>query len=121
MNYKVLLSSAALSMMVLAGCGNDSADIPGTEDEQGANYVNIAINLPTVTSNGRTNDNFDDGMASEYAVKSAYLVVFKSSDNNDEATATVAQVYDIYGQLLPWISNSDNNVTTTAKMVQKIQ
>lgn len=55
-------------------------------DVQGNAYVNIAINLPT-RSGTRANEVYDDGLASEYDVKDAVLVLFNGT-NADEDNAT---------------------------------
>jgi len=55
-------------------------------DAQGNAYVNIAINLPT-TRGTRANEVYDDGLASEYDVKDAVLVLFKGT-NAAENNAT---------------------------------
>ena len=83
--------------------------------------MNIAINLPSVGAQGsragQANDNFDDGLASEYAVTSAHLVLF-NSDKEDEAV--VSGVFT-FNDLKPWNEDATiENVTTSAKSVIKI-
>ena len=118
---------------VVAGADNESgsddcaacafkASHPGAEGgESTSGYVNIAINLPSVGAQGsragQANDNFDDGLASEYAVTSAHLVLFST---DDEATATVRGVFT-FKDLKPWNEDATiENVTTSAKSVIKI-
>ena len=45
-------------------------------DAQGNAYVNIAINMPSTKGVTRANGTFDDGIAAEYDVKNAVLVLF---------------------------------------------
>ena len=52
-------------------------------DAQGNAYVNIAINLPT-TRGTRANEVYDNGLASEYDVKDAVLVVYEAPKVSDD-------------------------------------
>ena len=70
-------------------------------DAQGNAYVNIAINLPT-RSGTRANEVYDDGLATEYDVKNAVLVLFKgtnAAENN--ATFVSASTMDRWTTCFP--------------------
>lgn len=120
------LFSVGTCCVLLASCSSDepanNANGNGTET-QGTSYVNIAINLPTVSSSmsrtdDQSNDQFYDGEASEYQVQKAYLVIFKGGT---EAEATVSGVYNI-DNLKPWnMEGTIDNVTSTAQTVAKIE
>ena len=122
MNFKSIFSAVALSALMVGCSSDDLPDNPGTEGgESTSGYVNIAINLPSVGAQGsragQANDNFDDGLASEYAVTSAHLVLFST---DDEATAKVSGVFT-FKDLKPWNEDAAiENVTTSAKSVIKI-
>ncbi len=107
----------------MVGCSSDDLpDNPGAEGgESTSGYVNIAINLPSVGAQGsragQANDNFDDGLASEYAVTSAHLVLF-NSDKEDEAVVSVSVF--TFKDLKPWNEDATiENVTTSAKIGNK--
>lgn len=122
MNFKSIFSAVALSALMVGCSSDDLPDNPGAEGgESTSGYVNIAINLPSVGAQGsragQANDNFDDGLASEYAVTSAHLVLF-NSDKEDEAV--VSGVFT-FKDLKPWNEDATiENVTTSAKSVIKI-
>lgn len=119
MKFKSLPFIAAAAMMSLASCSSDEPAQPAG-NETGTSYLNVSINLPTVASNGgrSLNDVFDDGEASEYAVKKAHLVIFQGAT---EADAEVKNVYEMT-TLKPWNleGTTTDNVTTSAQTVQKI-
>ncbi len=122
MNFKSIFSAVALSALMVGCSSDDLPDNPGAEGgEATSGYVNIAINLPSVDAQGsragQENDNFDDGLASEYAVTSAHLVLF-NSDKEDEA---VVRGVFTFKDLKPWNEDATiENVTTSAKSVIKI-
>lgn len=79
-----LYGAAALAM--LAACSDRDVHQSGITDEGGDGYISINIQLPTVPStraefneNKTGNDNFDDGVSSEYVVNDAILVLFQGS------------------------------------------
>ena len=83
------------------GTGNEGATI-----DKG--YIRVALNLPTTSgSNSRiSNDDFDDGVADEYEVKNAILVLFTGGN---ESEATYSQAFDITPSFQ---SQPSDNVTT---------
>ena len=123
MRLKYFLSAAMLSAL-FAACSDDIGNGNNEQPEgEGKSYVNIAINLPTVNGagtradEGQKNDQFDDGKALEYAVKSAYLVIFRSTETDNESTAQVELVKQLN---LSWSTPTDGNVTTFSKTIQEI-
>lgn len=124
------LFSVGTCCILLASCSNDEPANNGNNngvETQGTSYVNIAINLPTVSSSmsradDQSNDQFYDGEASEYQVKKAYLVIFKGEGNGVESEAIVSGVYNI-DNLKPWNMEGTemDNVTSTAQTVAKIE
>lgn len=71
-------------------------------DAQGNAYVNIAINMPSTKGATRANGTFDDGIAAEYDVKNAVLVLFKGSDESD---ATFNGAYQLTTNVKQTVTN----------------
>ena len=123
---KTLLFSVALAGLMLGSCSS-SDDLNGGGNNTGSNqsgdgYVAFNINLPTQSgSSSRAgsseNDQFKDGLESEYDVKNATLLLF---DGSDESTAKFVRGYAL--NTSPWTKKGpDDNVTkTSAKIVQKV-
>lgn len=112
---KVKLFSFALAALMLGACSTEDVIDNGGQTvlpgEKG--YISLAINLPT-TASTRANDNFDDGLEVEYAVKNATLLIFEGTD---ESTATFTGGYDL-GTITT--NTVGGNITSTFKVTQKI-
>lgn len=94
---------------------NGGGSAPVKQDGNG--YVAFTINLPTQpsTRTGSFNDDFKDGMANEYAVKDATLLLFQGAA---ESSATFVGAYKLSTE--PWTSPAgDQNITTTSKKIVK--
>lgn len=94
---------------------NGGGSAPVKQDGNG--YVAFTINLPTQPSTraGSFNDEFKDGMANEYAVKDATLLLFQGAT---ESSATFVGAYKLSTE--PWTSPAgDQNITTTSKKIVK--
>ena len=124
---KTLLFSVALAGLMLGSCSS-SDDLNGGGNNTGSNqsgdgYVAFTINMPSqpVSSSrafNSSNDQFNDGMATEYAVKDATLLLF---DGADENSASFVAAYKLSTE--PWkdLAPSDDNITTQSrKIVQKV-
>lgn len=117
---KTLLFSVALAGLMLGSCSssddlNGGGSAPVKQDGNG--YVAFTINLPTQPSTraGSFNDDFKDGMANEYAVKDATLLLFQGAA---ESSATFVGAYKLSTE--PWTSPAgDQNITTTSKKIVK--
>ena len=116
---KSLLFSAVLAGLMLGSCSS-SDDLAGgntSANQDGNGYVAFTINLPTQPSTraGSFNDDFKDGMANEYAVKDATLLLFQGAT---ESSATFVGAYKLSTE--PWTSPAGNqNITTTSKKIVK--
>lgn len=116
---KSLLFSAVLAGLMLGSCSS-SDDLAGGNtpaNQDGNGYVAFTINLPTQPSTraGSFNDEFKDGMANEYAVKDATLLLFQGAT---ESSATFVGAYKLSTE--PWTSPAgDQNITTTSKKIVK--
>jgi len=112
--------------MLVASCSDDNN---GLDDEGGISqpsdgkaYVQFSIKLPTVSGTRAGNNVFNDGIASEYAVNKAHLVIFKPANTNQEADATVAEVIELKN-FKPWntTGTSTDQVTSEANIVAEIK
>lgn len=129
MNLKSIFSVVALSALMVGCSSDDLTNEPGAVEtpasgETMTGYLNVNINLPTVSATGaraldQSNDQFDDGEPSEYAVNCAHLVVF---DTDNEATAKVVGVFS-FTDLKPWNTDASttDNITSSAESVIKVQ
>lgn len=103
--------------MAMSGC-SDEMDGPGTgttpiDGESG--YIKVALNLPTTSGpttradEGLGNDDFDDGIKSEYEVKDAMLVIFQGTN---EATAKATTAISLTDLFYTEDIEQDENITT---------
>ncbi len=114
---KLSISLIALAALALGACTSD--DIALNENtvvgEGGDGYISLAINLPTTPST-RANDNYDDGLASEYAVNDATLLLFEGTNEDNAvcyATYTLATTFTTQ-------EPSTDNITSRQQITQKI-
>lgn len=108
----------ALTTLMLGACssedglnlGNGSSVAQG---EKG--YISFSLNLPTVKSTAnRANDDFDDGVAAEYKVNDATLLLFSGAN---EGEATFAGAYPL---TLTGGTSDGDNITTTYQIAQEV-
>lgn len=80
------------SALAFSACSSDDVAENGNgslPDFSNGGYVKLAINLPTVKAAGAfkasdyNNDNFDHGLADEYDVKNASVILFQGNNEND--------------------------------------
>lgn len=121
---KKYLFSLAMAGLLLGACSNDDiSEGPnggGTTTSPDEGFVAVSINLPMVSgaSFRALNDQFADGMDSEYEVKDASFLVFAKGDSEKESQAVLLKAYDI-SDLKPW-EPQGGNVTTYANMIQEV-
>nr|WP_296086360.1 Mfa1 family fimbria major subunit [uncultured Prevotella sp.] len=118
---KSLLFSVVLAGLMLGSCSS-SDDLNGgntSANQEGNGYVSLSLNLPTRSGSmsRAENDNFNDGLANEYAVKNGTLILFEGAD---EANATFAGAYTLKNLSMNLVGTSTDNITTTTKITQKI-
>ena len=126
------LALAAVGLL-FGACSSDkdvTADGNSQKVDNGNQFISLSINMPTqnyagtraTDDNNYGDSNFDlkDGLATEYAVNNAYLVLFHpASPTAPEDDATFVAVYDINTE--PWTDSSDPHVTkNSAKIIQKV-
>lgn len=120
---KTLLFSVALAGLMLGSCSS-SDDLNGGGNNTGSNqsgdgYVSLSLNLPTRggSMSRAENDNFNDGLADEYAVKNGTLILFEGANETD---ATFAGAYELKNLSMNLVGTNKDNITTTTKITQKI-
>ena len=96
---KLIFPAVAALTLGLASCSSDEVNPGnggGTVNYAEGGYVRLSINMPsakgTRATSDYTNDKFEDGLANEYAVKDATLVLFEGAN---EATATFHSAYTL--------------------------
>lgn len=109
---------AALAAGMLTACSDSAVvETPAGGGAQwgadGTGYVSLNISLPS-SAVGRANDQFDDGLASEYKVKDAVLVLFKGAN---EGAATFV---DAYRLPINFSATNPNQITSTSKITKRI-
>lgn len=119
---KVLFLSMLAGAAVMAGCSSDDAVAP----ENGGNqygmvagqpaFISVGIAMPN-TGSTRANDDYNDGVAAEYAVKSGKLVLFKGTSVE---TAKLFESYDIPTTVFNLETGSTAVTSTSATFVQPI-
>ncbi len=115
---KTLLFSVALAGLMLGSCSS-SDDIAGTSEKfsaDGKGYVNITLNLPTQpqSTSRAANDKFEHGVADEYKVNDATLILFAGAN---EATANFKAAYTLSG----WKTEAQTEqISTKLTKVQQI-
>ena len=98
------------------GGGNGSG-----ENESGASYASISINLPTTSGTRAANDDFSEGTAKEYAVNDATLVIFKKGTATSENDYQYVETASL-GNLEPWKKDNttNNGITTEATITAEL-
>lgn len=107
------LFAAGLSFTACSS-DNDVADNGPTGENAGGNFISISINLPSEpVSTTRADDNgnqvtYDDGLATEYTVHDAMVIIFDASTNDLKGAYTITP---------SWETSSDRNVTWKSKQI----
>lgn len=109
---------AALAAGMLTACSDSAVvETPAGGGAQwgadGTGYVSLSISLPS-SAVGRANDQFNDGLASEYKVKDAVLVLFKGG------TEDAATFVDAYKLPINFSATDPTQITSTSKITKRI-
>lgn len=124
MRIKHFFGLAVLAAMT-ASCSSNNELVNGGngsgENESGASYASITIDLPTTSGTRAANDKFDGGTASEYTVNDATLLIFKKAgkSENDYTFVETAKL----GNLEPWKKDNTtgNGITTEATITAELK
>ena len=123
MRIKHFFGLAVIAAMT-ASCSSNNDLVNGGngsgENESGASYASITINLPTTSGTRAANDKFDGGTASEYTVNDATLLIFEKDGSSENEYKFVEQAS--LGNLEPWKKDNtdDNGITTEATITAKL-
>ena len=123
MRIKHFFGLAVIAAMT-ASCSSNNELVNGGngsgENETGASYASITINLPTTSGTRAANDKFDGGTASEYTVNDATLLIFEKDGSSENEYKFVEQAS--LGNLEPWKKDNtdDNGITTEATITAKL-
>lgn len=122
MRIKHFFGLAVLAAMT-ASCSSNNELVNGGngsgENESGASYASITIDLPTTSGTRAANDNFNEGTASEYAVNDATLLIFEKDGSSENEYKFVEQAS--LGNLEPWKKDNDaNGITTEATITAQL-
>lgn len=124
MRIKHFFGLAVLAAMT-ASCSSNNELVNGGngsgENESGASYASITIDLPTTSGTRAANDDFNEGTASEYAVNDATLLIFEKDGSSENEYKFVEQAS--LGNLEPWKKDNtdDNGITTEATITAKLE
>lgn len=110
------------SALAFSACSSDdvaeNGPTNGSYDFTKGGYMAVNINLPSKSGGAfkGANDNFNDGLPSEYAVKKATLVLFeKATDTTPEGDATFHSIYNLGD--ISMAMDGTSQITSTVKVV----
>lgn len=113
---KIYLPLALAATLALGACSSDNVvDNGGSNpiDLSKGGFVKMSLNLPTDNNRGSRAD-LDDGLANEYGIKNAYLVLFEGGD--DENAATIKGAYALSNSDFEAVGDTPNHVTLTKRI-----
>ena len=125
MKIKHLFGLAVIAAMTASCSSNEDLGTagPGTgTNESGVSYASITINLPTANgTRATTNDQFDGGTPSEYAVNDATLLIFEKGTETSENNFKFVEAVPL-GNLEPWKKDdtANNGITTEATITAEL-
>ncbi len=122
MKKSSLLAIAAAGLL-FASCSSDDGVSGGGAESASfgtVGYIGFAVQLPNATTPSlptRSNDDYNDGDATEYAVKSGKVLFFKGAT---EASAKFIQAQNIIDAATGWNEDGSAKVTSTKVAVAKL-
>ena len=116
------LAMAAAGLLLVSCSSEDAASVVGGDSTSfgTVGYIGFSVQLPNATTPSlptRSNDTYNDGDATEYAVKSGKVLFFKGAT---EATATFIQSQNIIDPTTGWNTDGSARVTSTKTAVAKL-
>lgn len=124
MKIKHLFGLAVIAAMTASCSSNEDLGTAGSgtgTNETGVSYASITINLPTANGTRATNDQFNGGIASEYAVNDATLLIFEKGTETSENNFKFVEAVPL-GNLEPWKKDdtANNGITTEATITAEL-
>lgn len=108
-------------MAIAMGLNACSSDDPVVNADGGnvpfadGGYVKMAINMPSAPSSRAYSEGFGDGLAKEYEVKNATLILFEGTSEDG------AKFHSAYDLPVSMTKNGDTQITSTTKIVKKVE
>lgn len=119
---KIYLPLALAATLALGACSSDNVvDNGGSNpiDLSKGGFVKMSLNLPTDNNRGSRAE-LNDGLASEYGIKNAYLVLFEGIDeHNKENEAKFKGAYELENsdfKDFEAVGDNPNHVTITKRI-----
>lgn len=116
---KIYLPLALAATLALGACSSDNViDNGGSNpiDLSKGGFVKMSLNLPTDNNRGSRAE-LNDGLANEYGIKNAYLVLFEGIDeHNKENEATFKGAYELNSSDFENVGDTPNHVTLTKRI-----
>lgn len=125
MKIKHYFGLAVIAAMTASCSSNEDLGTAGSgtgTNESGVSYASITINLPTANgTRATTNDQFNGGTPSEYAVNDATLLIFERGTETSENKYKFVEAVPL-GNLEPWKKDNDSNngITTEATITAEL-
>lgn len=122
---KIYLPLALAATLALGACSSDNVvDNGGSNpiDLSKGGFVKMSLNLPTDNNRGsraELNDTLKDGLANEYGIKNAYLVLFEGENKKSENEATFRGAYELENSdfsNFEAVGDDPNHVTITKRI-----
>lgn len=118
---EIYLPLALAATLALGACSSDNVvDNGGSNpiDLSKGGFVKMSLNLPTDNNRGsRATHDLNDGLANEYGIKNAYLVLFEGKDeHNKENEATFRGAYELNSSDFENVGDTPNHVTLTKRI-----
>lgn len=118
---KIYLPLALAATLTLGACSSDNVvDNGGSKpiDLSKGGFVKMSLNLPTDNNRGSRTE-LDDGLANEYGIKNAYLVLFEGENKKSENEATFRGAYELENsdfKDFEAVGDDPNHVTITKRI-----
>ena len=116
---KIYLPLALAATLALGACSSDNVvDNGGSNpiDLSKGGFVKMSLNLPTDNNRG-SRATLDDGLANEYGIKNAYLVLFEEKDDDEkEGAAKFKGAYELNNSNFEAVGDDPNHVTITKRI-----
>lgn len=111
---KIYLPLALAATLALGACSSDNVvDNGGSKpiDLSKGGFVKMSLNLPTDNNRG-SRATLDDGLANEYGIKNAYLVLFaEKADDEKEGAAQFKGAYVLSNKDFEMVGNDHVTIT----------
>lgn len=116
---KIYLPLALAATLALGACSSDNVvDNGGSSpiDLSKGGFVKMSLNLPTDNNRG-SRATLNDGLATEYGIKNAYLVLFEEkADDEKEGAAQFRGAYELNSSNFEAVGDDPNHVTITKRI-----